>query len=352
MNVDQEKLNALVTAAFNDIAGSYGGSMISLGHKLGLYKAMAGVGPLSSQEVAKRSGCAERYVREWLNAQVAGGYVAYHPTSQTYELTPEQAMLLANEESAAFFPYAWEVAAALWFDEPKVLEAFRTGKGIPWGEHEPRLYCGVAAFFRNAYLASLVSEWLPALDGVVPKLERGAKVADIGCGHGHSTVIMAQAFPNSRFWGFDVHAPSIQAAREHAERAGVQDRVTFEVATATSYPAQGYDLLCYFDCLHDMGHPEQALRHAIETMAPDGTIMLVEPFANDALEDNVNSISRLYYAASATICCPHAISEGGEQVLGAQAGEARLAPIVKASGLSRFRRALATPFNLIFEARL
>jgi SAM-dependent methyltransferase len=352
MNLNQEKLQAVVNTALHDISGAQGGVMMNLGHKLGLYKALAGAGPLSSAEVAKRAGCGERYVREWLNSQVAGGYLAYHASSETYEMTPEQAMVLADETSPVFFPHAWAINASLWFDEQKILDAFRTGKGIAWGEHDGRLYCGVAAFYRNAYQASLVPEWLPALDGVVAKLEKGAQVADVGCGHGHSSVIMARAFPNSRFWGFDAHAGSLEEARRNAEAAGVAERVTFELAKADRYPARQYDLICLFDALHDMGHPDRALQHAAGALAPDGTLMLVEPFANDRVEDNVGPIGRLYYAGSTTICCPHAISEEGSHVLGAQAGQARLEPLAKAAGFSRFRRALATPFNLILEARL
>jgi SAM-dependent methyltransferase len=351
MNIDQSKLEAVVMSALNDLSGAHGGVMMSLGHKLGLYKAMAGAGPLSSAELAKRSRCAERYVREWLSSQVAGGYVAYDPSNQTYELTPEQALVLADESSPVFFPNAWEVTASLWSDLPKTLDAFSTGKGIAWGEHDHRLYCGVAAFYRNGYVASLVSEWLPALDGVVPKLARGAKVADVGCGYGHSTILMAQAFPESRFWGFDVHEGSIAEARRNAQAAGVQDRVTFAVAKATEYPLQQYDLICYFDCLHDLGHPDRALRHAATALAPEGTVMLVEPFANDKLEDNINPVGRLYYCGSTVLCCPHAVSENGDYVLGAQAGEARLAHLARESGFSRFRRAMATPFNLVLEAR-
>jgi len=352
MNIDPQKLDAIVNTAISDISAGYGGVMISLGYKLGLYRAMAGAGPLSSAEVARRSGCAERYVREWLNSQVAGGYVAYHPSSATYELTPEQAMVLADESSPVFIPTAWHVPASMWADEPKAVEAFRTGRGIAWGDHDERLFCGVAAFYRNGYQASLVPEWLPALDGVTQKLEKGARVADVGCGHGHSTVIMAKAFPNSRFWGFDAHEGSIAEARRHAEQAGVADRVTFMNARAADYPVEGYDLICFFDALHDMGHPDRALRHAAAALAPEGTVMLVEPYAGDRVEDNINPVGRLYYAASTTICCAHAISEHGSHVLGAQAGEARLADIARASGFSRFRRAKQTPFNLILEARL
>jgi 2-polyprenyl-3-methyl-5-hydroxy-6-metoxy-1,4-benzoquinol methylase len=351
VNIDPRKLDSILNLAVGDLSAGYGGVMISLGYKLGLYRAMAGAGPLSSAEIARRGECAERYVREWLNAQVAGGYVAYHPSSETYELTPEQAMVLADDTSPVFIPTAWQVPASMWFDEHKAIEAFRSGKGVAWGEHDERLYCGVAAFYRNAYQGSLVQEWLPALDGVTQKLLSGARVADVGCGHGHSTVIMAKAFPASRFWGFDVHEASIAAARRNAEKAGVADRVSFAEAKASSYPAQGYDLICFFDCLHDMGHPGRALRHAAEALAPDGTVMLVEPYAQDRVEDNINPVGRLYYAASTTLCCAHAISENGTHVLGAQAGEARLADLARASGFSSFRRAAQTPFNLILEAR-
>ena len=351
MNIDSQKLDRLLDAAVGDLSAGYGGVMISLGHKLGLYRAMAGAGPLSAAEVARRGECAERYVREWLNAQVAGGYVAYHPSSETYELTPEQAMVLADETSPVFIPTAWQVPASMWFDEPKAIAAFRSGKGVAWGEHDERLVCGVAAFYRNAYQASLVPDWLPALDGVVQKLRQGARVADVGCGHGHSTVIMAKAFPASRFWGFDVHEDSIAAARRNAEKAGVAERVSFATAQASAYPKQGYDLICFFDCLHDMGHPGQALRHAAGALASDGTVMLVEPYANDRVEENINPVGRLYYSASTTICCAHAISENGTHALGAQAGEARLADLARASGFSKFRRAAQTPFNLILEAR-
>lgn len=349
---DPDKLDAFVTRAVNDLAAGYGGVMVSIGNRLGLYKAMAGAGPLTSAEVAARAGCAERYVREWLGAQVAGAYVNYHPVSNTYELSPEQAFVLANEDSPVFMPHAWAVPASMWFDEDKAVEAFRTGKGIPWGNHDGRLYCGVAAFYRNAYRASLVAEWLPALDGVTGKLETGARVADIGCGFGHSTVLMADAFPNSHFSGFDTHDESIGEARTIAEAAGVSGRTRFETASATDFPGSAYDLICFFDCLHDMGDPAAAARYAAESVAPDGTVMLVEPFANDRVEDNISPVARLYYAASTTLCCAHSISEGGHTVLGAQAGEARLAEVFRKAGFTRFRRAAETPFNLILEARL
>lgn len=350
--IDPAKLDAMIGRAISDISAGYGGVMVSLGNRLGLYKAMAGAGPLTAREVAGRAKCAERYVREWLNSQVAGGYVDYHAISDSYELTPEQAFVLADENSPAFIPNAWAVPASMWADEEKALEAFRTGKGIPWGDHDGRLFCGVAAFYRNAYRGSLVPEWLPTLDGAVEKLKAGARVADIGCGHGHSTVLMAEAFPKSQFHGFDAHGESILESGKNAAAAGVSGRTTFAVARADDYPGSGYDLICFFDCLHDMGDPVAAATHAAKALAPDGAVMLVEPFAGDRVEDNISPVARMYYAASTTICCAHAISEGGKLVLGAQAGEARLAEIFRKAGFTRFRRAMATPFNLILEARL
>ena len=351
MKVNEQKLDEFVGKAINDLAAGYGGVMVGLGHKLGLYRAMAGAGPLSSEEVAKRSGCAERYVREWLNSQAAGGYVLYHASSATYELTPEQAMVLANEDSPVFLPSAWEVPVSMWMDEDKTLEAFRTGQGIGWDKHHERLFSGVAAFYRNGYRSSLVSEWLPALERVEEKLRGGARVADIGCGHGHSTIIMAEAFPKSQFWGFEYHQPSIDAAQAHAQKSGVSERVRFSLANAKSYPAHGYDLICFFDCLHDMGDPVGVAEYARKALADDGTILLVEPFANDRVEDNLNTVGRLYYAASTTLCCAHSLSEEVGTALGAQAGEARLAQVFRKAGFQKFRRAKATPFNLILEAK-
>lgn len=352
MALDEAKLNELMGRLVGDISAGYGGVMVALGDRLGLYKAMAGAGPLSSQEVARRSGCAERYVREWLNSQAAGGYVAYHPRSATYELTPEQAFALADETSPVYMPPAWQVVASMWADEPKSREAIRTGKGIAWADHDERLFCGVASFYRNAYRGSLVQQWLPSLDGVVGKLEHGARVADVGCGFGHSTVLMAQAFPNSKFFGFDYHAGSVAAATETAHEAGLADRVSFTQADATAYPGQGYDLICFFDCLHDMGRPVGAAAYAAKALAKDGTVMLIEPLAGDRVEDNLNPVGRLYYSASTTMCCAHAISEKGTHVLGAQAGHGRLADVFKAAGFSQFREAMQTPFNLVLEARL
>ena len=349
--IDQAKLESFVMRAVGDISSAYGGVMVSVGSKLGLYKAMAGAGPLSSKELAARTGCAERYVREWLNSQAAGNYVDYHAVSDTYELSPEHALVLADEHSPVFIPHAWQVPASMWIDEEKTLEAFRTGKGVAWGEHDGRLHCGVAAFYRNGYRSSLVPQWLPALEGVVDKLQAGITVADVGCGHGHSTVLMAQAFPRSRFHGFDMHGPSLDEARRNAAEAGVAERASFELARAVDYPDRQYGLICFFDCLHDMGDPIAAARYAAKVLAPGGTVMLVEPFAGDRVQDNVSPVGRLYYSASTTICTAHAISEGGKLVLGAQAGEARLAEVFRKAGFTHFRRAAETPFNLILEAR-
>jgi SAM-dependent methyltransferase/tellurite resistance-related uncharacterized protein len=349
--IDNTKLETLLARAVGDLSAGHGGVMVSIGTKLGLYKALAGAGPIRPGELASRTGCAERYVSEWLNAQVAGGYVDYHAISQSYELSPEQAMVLADEESPVFMPHAWQVTATMWLDEEKTIEAFRTGKGVAWGDHDDRLYCGVASFYRNAYRGSLVSQWLPALEGVVERLEAGITVADVGCGHGHSTLLMAEAFPRSRFHGFDAHPASIAAARRNAEEAGLDGRVTFDVSTAAGFPGEGYGLICFFDALHDMGDPLAAVRRAAGSLAPNGTVMLIEPFANDRVEENTSPVARLYYSASTALCCANAIADGGRLVLGAQAGEARLADVFLKAGFTHFRRAWETPFNLILEGR-
>jgi len=350
--IDERKLNQLTEHAFYDLSAGYIGVMISLGHKLGLYRALDGAGPLTAAEVAVRSECDARYVSEWLNSQAAGGYLTYLADTGKYELTPEQALVLAEEDSPCFIPHAWNVPASLWFDEEKTIDTFRNGSGLAWGEHHQRMSCGSAAFFRNGYKANIVENWLPALDGIVEKLARGARVADIGCGHGHSTLFMAEAFPNSEFRGFDPHAESIEAAREQARSNELGDRVRFSLATATTVPECEFDLVCFFDALHDLGDPVGAARHARSILKKDGTVLLVEPYAGDSVEDNINYVGRLYYAASTAICCAHSKSEEVGLALGAQAGETRLRQVFREAGFSTFRRATETPFNLILEARV
>jgi SAM-dependent methyltransferase len=352
MDVNPDRLNTFIGKMLGDVGAAMGASLMLIGDKLGLYKTLAAKGPMNSSELARATGTSERYVREWLSAQAASGYVEYNVASNKFSMTPEQTLVLGDDDSPVFMGAVGSVVAATLLDEPKVSDAFKTGKGVGWNQRSECLFCGTARFFRTAYKHHLVQEWLPALDGVVEKLERGAKVADVGCGHGVSTRLMAEAFPNSRFDGFDYHPGSIEAARQTAEEAGLGDRVRFEVHSAKTYPADGYDLVCFFDCLHDMGDPVGALKHVRESMAADGTCMLVEPFANDRLEDNLNPVGRIFYAASTVICTPASLDQEVGLALGAQAGEARLREIARQGGLTRFRRATETPFNLILEARV
>jgi SAM-dependent methyltransferase len=312
---------------------------------------MAGAGPLTSAELAERTGTAERYVREWLAAQAASGYVTYEPATGRFTLPEEQAFALANDDSPAFLPGAFQLATAAIKIEPKLTEAFRTGAGVGWHEHDPGLFHGTERFFRPGYAANLVSAWIPALEGVEAKLRAGTHVADVGCGRGASTILMAQAYPRSTFIGFDYHEPSIERARQLADQAGVSDRVSFAVAKAKDYPGTDYDFVTFFDCLHDMGDPVGAAAHVLETLSKDGTWMIVEPFAHDRLEDNLNPVGRMYYSASTQVCTPASLSQEIGLALGNQAGEARLREVVTAGGFTRFRRATETPFNLVFEAR-
>lgn len=352
MQLDEAKLEQFTGQVFNDLAIATSGPMVSIGHKLGLYRAMMGAGPVSAEQLAAKTDCAPRYVLEWLNQQVASGYVDYDAQARTYELGAEQAMVLANPDSPVFMAPAWQLTAALWLDEDKTLDAFRSGAGVPWGDHSECLFSGTAAFFRNGYRQCLVPEWLPALDGMVAKLEQGIAVADIGCGYGHSSVIMAEAFPNSRFHGYDSHAGSIEAAHKVAAEAGVGERSEFAVGSAKDYPDQDFGLICFFDCFHDLGDPPGAARHARDCLADDGALMLVEPKAGDALEDNINPFGRMGYAASTSLCCAHSLSEEGGMALGAQAGEKRLTEILLQAGFGHVRRAAETPFNMILEARV
>jgi SAM-dependent methyltransferase len=348
---DPEKLNGFIGKLVGDLGASVSAALIVLGDRLGIYKAMADGKPVTPEALAERLGLNARYMREWLSAQAAAGYVTYNAKSRKFKLSPEQACAFADEGGPAFFAGAFDIAQAMWLDEPKVAEAFRTGKGVGWHEHSTCLFKGTERFFRPGYNAHLVSNWIPALKGVRKKLEAGAKVADVGCGHGASTILMALAFPKSKFYGYDYHAPSIVRAKQLAKEAGVSQRVRFAQASAKDYPALGYDLVACFDCLHDMGDPVGAGAHIRETMADDGAWMIVEPFANDDLKDNINPVGRVYYAASTMICTPASLSQEVGLGLGAQAGEKRLKRVVKEAGFTKFRRAAETPFNLVFEAR-
>ncbi len=348
---DQTKLDQLVGRMLGDMGAALTASLVLVGDKLGLYKGMADGQPVTSAELAARTKTSERYVREWLAAQAASGYIDYDKASGAYALSPEQAAVFADENGPAFLAGFFDIVAAAFHDEPKISEAFRSGKGIGWHEHHGCLFRGTERFFRTSYSHHLVGEWLPALDGMTARLERGASVADVGCGHGASTVVMAQAFPKSRFFGFDYHGPSIDRARENARAAGVADRVSFEVAPAKEFPGRGYDLVTFFDCLHDMGDPVGAARHVRSTLGDTGMWMIVEPFAHDRLEDNLNPVGRVYYAASTMICTPASLSQEVGLGLGAQAGEARLRDVIMSGGFGQVRRAAATPFNLVLEAR-
>ena len=326
-------------------------ALILVGDKLGLYKAMAGAGPMTSAEVAAKTETTERYVREWLSAQAAGGFVTYDASTGRFTLPPEQAMALADEQSPVFLPGFFQAVSACIKDEPKISEAFRTGKGVGWHEHDHALFTGTERFFRPNYRGHLITEWIPSLSDTESKLKSGGWVADVGCGLGTSTILMSQAYPKSKFVGFDYHPASIELAREAAVKTGVSDRVTFEIAKAKDYPGKGYDFVAFFDCLHDMGDPEGAARHVLSSLDANGTWMIVEPFANDKLEDNLNPIGRVFYGASTMICTPASLDQEVGLGLGAQAGEARLTKLLTAAGFKHVRRATETPFNIVLEAR-
>jgi SAM-dependent methyltransferase len=349
---DPERLNALLGQLVGDLGAVTTGALVLLGDKLGVYKAMGDGKAVTPEELAAKTGLNERYLREWLSAQAAAGYIDYNAKSKKFRLTPEQACAFADEGGPAFFAGAFEVAQSMWLDEGKVAEAFKSGKGVGWHEHSQCLFRGTERFFRPGYNANLVSQWIPALKGVKEKLEKGATVADVGCGHGASTILMALAYPKSKFYAYDYHAPSIARAKQLAKEAGVGKRITFEQASAKDFPALNYDLVAFFDCLHDMGDPVGAGKHVKESLADDGAWMIVEPFAHDDLKDNLNPVGRIYYAASTMICTPASRSQEVGLGLGAQAGEARLKKVVKEAGFSKFRRATETPFNLVFEARV
>jgi len=351
MSLDQNKLNEMLHRGVNEFGATLHAACVILGDKLGLYKGLAAGGPQTPAELAKRTGTTERYVREWLSSQAAGGYVTLDAATGKFHLSEEQAFTLADEKSPAFLPGAFQLALAATKAVPRLVEAFRSGEGMGWHEHDHELFHGTERFFRPGYAANLVSLWIPALTGVEARLKAGAKVADIGCGHGSSTVLMAQSFPKSIFVGYDYHEGSIQTARERAREAGVADRTKFEVAKAKDYPGSGYDFVTFFDCLHDMGDPVGAAKHVRSSLSPEGTWMIVEPFANDRLEQNLNPIGRAFYSASTLLCTPASLSQEVGLALGAQAGEARMKNVVMSGGFTRFRRATETPFNLIYEAR-
>jgi 2-polyprenyl-3-methyl-5-hydroxy-6-metoxy-1,4-benzoquinol methylase len=349
--LDMARLNEFMGKAVGDMGAAMHAVIALIGDRLGLYKAMADSKPVTPAELATRTGTHERYIREWLNANAASGYVTYDPATQTYTLPPEQAFALAVENSPAYLPGAFQIISSVFHDAGKIEEAFRTGKGVGWDEHHHDLYHGTERFFRPNYIANLTSSWIPALTGVEEKLKAGAKVADIGCGLGASTILMAKAYPKSRFFGFDYHRGSIDLARAAAASEGVADRITFEVAPAKAYPGTDYDFVAFFDCLHDMGDPAGAAGHVRSTLKPDGTWMIVEPFAEDATEANHNPVGRVFFSASTLICVPASLAQEVGAALGAQAGEKRLREVVSAGGFSHFRRATQTPFNLVFEAR-
>jgi SAM-dependent methyltransferase len=351
MAVDGDKLHAFVNKAIGDIGATLTAGLVVVGERLGLYRALAAGGPMTPAELATKTGTVERYVREWCAAQAAAEYIAYDASSGRYRLTPEQAVALTDDESPFCVLGGYIGMTSALGVVPKLIERFRSGKGIGWDEHAPGLFEGTERFFRPGYAAFLVGSWIPALEGVKEKLERGARVADVGCGHGASTIVMAKAFPKSTFSGFDYHAPSIEVARQRAKDAGLADRVRFERAAAKEFPGSGYDLVTFFDCLHDMGDPVGAARHVLGTLGPDGTWLLVEPFASDRLEENLNPIGRLFYSASTFVCTPASLAQEVGLALGAQAGEKRLREVLTEAGFTRIRRATETPVNLVLEVR-
>ncbi|MBZ5685972.1 MAG: class I SAM-dependent methyltransferase [Acidobacteriia bacterium] len=349
----QRRIEQFAGQVVTDLAAAMAGVMTNLGHKLGLYRAMAESGPIHSDELARRTATNERSVREWLNGQVAGGYVLFDTDTNQYLLPPEHVFVLANPDSPAFLTPAFDVAASLWHDEDQILAAFRSGKGMGWHEHNCRLFTATEAFFRNGYRAHLTQTWIPSLSGVQEKLENGGCVADVGCGHGASAILMAQAFPKSKFVGIDYHESSITVARERAKQAGVADQIRFEVGTARVLASskERFDLVCFMDSFHDMGDPLEAVWSCRQAMAPNGALMLVEPFAKDRAEENVGPVARMYYSASAGFCTQNALSQGGRYSLGAQAGATQLLAILKDAGFRSAKVAMETPFNLVIEAR-
>lgn len=348
--LDMDKLNAFIHQFVTDLGAAVHTGMVVIGEKLGLYKALAS-GPMTPAELGAKTGTDERYLREWLASQAAGGYITYDETSGKFSLTEEQAFALAREDSPAYLPGAFELALGSLAAVPRIADSFRTGAGMGWHEHSDEVFHGCEKFFRPGYAANLVSSWIPALTDVKQRLEAGARVADVGCGKGASTLLMAKAFPKSTFFGFDYHDKSIEAARESAWREGLSERVTFEVSKAKEFPGKDYDFVAVFDCLHDMGDPVGASAHVRRSLSSNGTWMIVEPFANDQLKDNLNPVGRVYYSFSTLLCTPCSRSQEVGLCLGAQAGEGRIREVVTSAGFSRFRRATETPFNIVYEAR-
>jgi hypothetical protein len=349
--LDTERLNQMIGQFVQDVGAALHGSTVVLGEKLGLYKGLNVSGGRTPAELARATGTHERFVREWLAAQVASGWVSYRPNEDKFYLSPEQAFVLTNESGPAYFPGGYLVASSTYQDLPRTGEAFQSGNGVSWGERSENLFNGTHKFFRANYIGNLVSGWLPALDGMVARLEQGARVADVGCGFGSSTLLMATAYPKSEFFGFDNHRGSIDAARSQAAQDRLAERVHFETAPAQAYPGKGFDLVTFFDCLHDMPDPVGAARHVHSTLKPDGIWMVVEPFAGESLAANQTPVGRIFYSASAMICTPASLAEKGGAGLGAQASDAQLRKVAEAGGFTRFRRATETPFNRVFEIR-
>jgi 2-polyprenyl-3-methyl-5-hydroxy-6-metoxy-1,4-benzoquinol methylase len=350
MAIDTDKLNEFLGRFVADLGATFAAGNVVIGHQLGLYRALA-AGAATAEDLAERTGTSARYIAEWLRGQAAGGYVDYDPAAGTYSMSEEHAFALADPGGAVYVPGAFVLALGTLRAVPRIAEAFRTGAGVGWHEHDPDVFTGCEQFFRPGYSANLIPSWIPALDGVQDKLRAGARVADIGCGLGASTILLAQEYPNSAFTGSDYHDQSIGIARKRAADAGVADRISFEVATATAFSGSGYDLAATFDCLHDMGDPLAAARHVRQALKPDGTWLVVEPYATDEVAGNLNPVGRVYYNASTQLCVPNALSQPGGCALGAQAGEAVIRQLTADAGFTRFRRAAETPFNLVYEVR-
>lgn len=349
--VDEVRLNEFVGKVLGDLGGAYSLPLVRIGERLGIYRILHDKGAMTSAELADAASIAERYAREWLSNQAASGYLVYEASTGKFTLPPEQAMVLAEPDSPVYLQGAFEIAQVMLENQAKVEPAFRTGQGVGWDDQSQCLFCAVGRFFRPGYYNMLTQSWLPALNGVVEKLERGAQVADVGCGHGFSTIIMAKAFPNSTFVGYDFHPASVEQARVHAEQHGVTANTRFEVALAKEFPGHDLDLVTFFDCLHDMGDPIGAAKHVRQSLKPDGTWMIVEPMAGDRLEDNLNPVGRLYYAASTMICVPTSLDQPVGAAFGAQAGFDKLSLTIKDGGFGQVRKATETPFNMILEAR-